>query len=89
MRWSPTLLLTIWSSLWLGGVLLTRWGPPWLGSAILTPYSSVGNTLGFETEQIAIFIGELYFMLPFTVQVKHLIPFPGMEIHQNILNKMN
>ena len=28
-------------------------------------------------------------MLPFTLQVKHLIPFPRMEMHQNILNKMN
>jgi hypothetical protein len=30
--------------------------------------------LGFDTGQIAIFIGELYFMLPFTVQVKTLHP---------------
>ncbi len=37
-----------------------------------------GTRLDFGTGQIAIFIGELYFMLPFTVQVKH---FPGMEMH--------
>jgi len=38
-----------------------------------------GTRLVFGTEQIAIFIGELYFMLPFTLQVKHLILFPGIE----------
>jgi hypothetical protein len=49
----------------------------------------LGTRLDFGTGQIAIFIGELYFMQPFTLQVKHLIPFPRMGIHQNILNKMN
>jgi len=39
----------------------------------------LGTRLDFGTEQIAIFIGELYFMLPFTVQVKHSILFPGIE----------
>jgi hypothetical protein len=39
----------------------------------------LGTRLDFGTEQIAIFLGELYFMLPFTLQVKHLIPFPGIE----------
>jgi hypothetical protein len=41
----------------------------------------LGTRLDFGTEQIAIFIGELYFMLPFTLQVKNSIPFPGMEMH--------
>jgi hypothetical protein len=49
----------------------------------------LGTRLGFDTGQIAIFIGELYFMQPVTLQVKHLILFPRMGIHQNILNKMN
>jgi len=40
-----------------------------------------GTRLDFGTGQIAIFIGELYFMQPFTLQVKHLIPFPRMEMH--------
>jgi hypothetical protein len=58
----------------------TRWHPLWLGSnIILTPYSSFGNTFGLCTTQIAIFIGELYFMQPVTLQVKHLILFPGIE----------
>ena len=52
-------------------------------------YAELRTRLDFGTGQIAIFIGELYFMLPFTLQVKHLIPFPRMEMHQNILNKMN
>ena len=69
--------------------LLVECSPTVDEALIVKSYSSVGNTLDFGTEQIAIFIGELYFMLPFTVQVKHLIPFPRMEMHQNILNKMN
>jgi hypothetical protein len=54
-----------------------------------TTIRRLGTRLDFGTGQIAIFIGELYFMLPFTEQVKHSIPFPRMEMHQNILNKMN
>jgi len=76
------LVLTSWGTslfFFTDGSSLARWRPLWLGSAILTPYSWVGNTLDFGTGQIAIFIGELYFMLPFTVQVKHLILFPGIE----------
>jgi len=46
---------------------------------VITSLHRLGTRLVFGTEQIAIFIGELYFMLPFTVQVKHLIPFPGIE----------
>ncbi len=49
----------------------------------------LGTRLDFGTEQIAIFIGELYFMLPVTFQVKHLILFPRMENARNISNKMN
>jgi hypothetical protein len=45
--------------------------------------------LVFGSGQIEIFIGELHYMLPDNSQVRHLIPFPGMEMHQNILNKMN
>ena len=45
--------------------------------------------MGFGTRQIAIFIGELYFMLPFTLQVKHLILFPGIEHIKNTINKMH
>jgi len=37
---------------------------------------------------VLFFIGELYFMLLVTSQVKHLMPFPRMEMHQNTLNKM-
>jgi hypothetical protein len=58
-------------------------------NVIIVVIHRLGTRLDFGTGQMAIFIGELYYMLPFTVQVKHLIPFPGMEMHQNILNKMN
>jgi hypothetical protein len=50
-------------------------------SILMITIHELRTRLGFGTEQIAIFIGELYFMLPFTSPVKHLIPFPGMEMH--------
>jgi hypothetical protein len=46
---------------------------------IVASIRELGTRLDFGTGQIAIFIGELYFMLPFTLQVKHLILFPGIE----------
>ncbi len=39
----------------------------------------LGTRLGFDAEQIEIFIGELDFMLPVNSQVKHSILFPRIE----------
>jgi hypothetical protein len=44
--------------------------------------------LDLGIEQIAIFIGELFYMLLVTSQVKHLMLFPGIQIHQNMSTKM-
>jgi hypothetical protein len=56
-------------------------------NVIIVVIHRLGTRLDFGTGQMAIFIGELYYMLPFTVQVKHLIPFPGMEMHQKYIKQ--
>jgi len=41
--------------------------------------NGLGTRLVFGNEQIEIFIGEVYYMLPVTSQVRHFLPFPGIE----------